>query len=220
MLGGLSPDRHEALFEVLEDARRLGYLGPGHLEGHVLHALACGDVLARVLAQAPCEETRAVAVIDLGSGAGLPGLVLGLQWPTLGLTLLEAQDRRVAFLRSALPRLGLGDRVEVVRARAEDLGRTPARRSGFRAAVARSFGPPAVTAECAAPFLEQGGLLVVSEPPEGSAGRWPAEGLARLGMRYAGAEGGEFHFAVLEQVLPCPDRFPRRSGVPAKRPLF
>jgi 16S rRNA (guanine527-N7)-methyltransferase len=89
--------------------------------------------------------------------------------------------------------------------------------------VARSFGSPAVTAECAAPFLEVGGILVVSEPPDrGASVRWPVEGLADLGLApvASGGHRGRFGYQVVEKQVPTPDRFPRRTGIPAKRPLF
>ena len=79
-----------------------------------------------------------------------------------------------------------------------------------------------MTAECAAGFLRiPHGRLVVSEPPEPDPARWPAEGLARLGLRAVERHvGAGVTVQVLEAVSPLDDRFPRRTGVPAKRPLF
>ncbi|HET6966289.1 MAG TPA: hypothetical protein VFH58_16050, partial [Acidimicrobiales bacterium] len=104
--------------------------------------------------------------------------------------------------------------------RAEEAGRRPDLRGTFDVVVARSFGGPAVTAECGAPFLVAGGRLVVAEPPGGSADRWPAEGLEVLGLRPVEAMTEPSAFQVLLQQEPCPERFPRRTGIPAKRPLF
>ena len=87
--------------------------------------------------------------------------------------------------------------------------------------TARGFGPPAVTAECAAPLLAVRGRLVVSEPPEEDDRRWPTKALAELGLRPSGRLEQAFaRFQVLRQEQLCPVTFPRRSGVPAKRPLF
>jgi len=109
----------------------------------------------------------------------------------------------------------------VVRARAEDAGRIPHLRGSFDAVVARSFGSPPVTAECAAPFLHPGGLLVVSEPPRADPeARWPRDGLATLGLEPLRTARTGFGYQVLRQNDPCPDRFPRRAGVAAKRPLY
>jgi 16S rRNA (guanine527-N7)-methyltransferase len=139
-----------------------------------------------------------------------------MTWPASSWTLLDANGRRGRFLRRALAELGLAERVEVWIGRAEELGRDPGRRGAFDLVVARGFGPPAVTAECGAPFLAVGGSLVVSEPPGGDAGRWPAEGLATVGLSLEGNPSPAVMRAV--QGTPCPARFPRRS--PAKRPLF
>ncbi len=161
--------------------------------------------------------------LDLGSGGGVPGLVLAVRLPAVPFTLVDAQLRRTQFLASSVLDLGVGDRVEIVRSRAETLGRDPAHRGTYSVVTSRSFGPAAVTAECAAPLLSVGGLLVVSEPPEGEpAARWPAGQLAELGLepvcrtRFA----DRFSYQVLLQAEVCPERYPRRVGVPTKRPLF
>jgi 16S rRNA (guanine527-N7)-methyltransferase len=132
-------------------------------------------------------------------------------------------------LEAAVLALGWAERVQVVRGRAEDVGRLPIWRASQQAVVARSFGVPAVVAECASPLLRAGGYLVVSEPPApqarsgveiGHPDRWPAEALAELGLRPVHFHQADFGYQVLAQVGECPDRFPRRTGVPAKRPLF
>lgn len=150
-----------------------------------------------------------------------PGCPLALHFSACWWALVESGVRRAAFLRQAVADLDLGARVEVVEARAEEVGRSGARRGSVDLVTARGFGPPAVTAECAAPLLRVGGRAVVSEPPGGAPGRWPVDGLALLGMEpgpSAGAGGAAYQ--VLVQVDACPERFPRRVGVPAKRPLF
>jgi 16S rRNA (guanine527-N7)-methyltransferase len=164
--------------------------------------------------------------VDLGSGAGLPGLVLAFTWPDSRWSLIEAGRRRAEFLVEATERLGCSERVQVLRERAEVVGRDPAHRGRYVLAVARGFGSPGVTAECASPLLFVGGTLVVSEPPpehraEASAERWPQGPLAELGLvpvHTPQKPGGTYQ--VLRQEWPCPDRYPRRVGIPAKRPLF
>jgi 16S rRNA (guanine527-N7)-methyltransferase len=163
------------------------------------------------------------SAVDLGTGGGLPGLVLAvLGGPDRRWRLVDANRRRCAFLRGAVEDLGLAARVEVVEDRAEVVGRQPEHRGRADVVVVRSFGAPAVVAECAAPLLAVGGRLLVSEPPDGTIlNRWPAEALAELGMSAAVLhEGGGAHLAAMTQLRPCPDRYPRRVGVPAKRPLF
>jgi 16S rRNA (guanine527-N7)-methyltransferase len=147
-------------------------------------------------------------------------------WPEASVMLLEVNGRRAAFLRRAVDRLGLAPRVSVLEERAEVCGRQEGNRGGFDVALARSFGRPAVVAECAAPLLRVGGLLVVSEPPPRSdaetdeESRWPATELLQFGLEPAELIHEDFEYRTLRQVGPCPERFPRRNGVPAKRPLF
>ena len=160
-------------------------------------------------------------MLDLGSGGGLPGLVVATYRPGLELTLLEARQRACRFLREAVVELAL-EGVSVVEARAEDAARTPDLRGMFSAVVARSFGPPAVTAECAVGFLRKGGRLVVSEPPgdDTTALRWPSSGLDEFGLGApvrGGGAGGSF---VSLEKLHDDERWPRRVGIPAKRPLW
>ncbi len=209
------------LTEVLAGARDAGFLGPGPIEHQLAHARAFAGACLRQGAEDGTSEHR---VADLGSGGGLPGLVLAVEWPEARVVLIEANGRRASFLRRAVARLELGGRVTVEQRRAEACGRDEAMRAAFDGVVARSFGPPAVTAECAAPLLRVGGWLVVSEPPAGELGsgrgRWPTDGLAQLGLEPVGTRGSEFVFQVVRQRELCPARFPRRDGVPAKRPLF
>jgi len=111
--------------------------------------------------------------------------------------------------------------VEVTTARAEDVGRDPAYRHRFDLVVARSFGAPAVTAECGAPFVQVTGLLVVAEPPGGDDARWPAAGLATLGLVDEGVVvRPEATVRRLRAASACDAVYPRSNGVPAKRPLF
>lgn len=197
-----------ALCGVLERAHRLGVLGPGPVMDHVAHAERFVLALAGL--------SPGSSLVDLGSGAGIPGLVVAEARPDIRVTLLESLERRAALLVEAVTELGWTDRVSVLHRRAEDVGRLPDWRGRVDAVTARSFGPPATTAECAAPLLRLGGVLVVSEPPHGPS-RWPAEGLAALGLAVAPAGDG---VQVLCQVEVCPEEFPRRVGLPAKRPLF
>jgi 16S rRNA (guanine527-N7)-methyltransferase len=235
---GIAP---EVLQEVLVAARDAGFLGPGPIERHLRHAEGF-VTLARL--QAEGNNPR---ILDLGSGGGLPGLVVAGAWPESTMVLLEANERRAQFLGRAVGACGLQQRVSVVHQRAEIYGRDPLSRGTFDGVVVRSFGPPAVVAECAAPLLRVGGWLIVSEPPSddgnghgdgplkkgvsadpeeigrtpaAESGRWPSDELAPLGLEPVEWVRSEFGYQVLRQALPCPDRFPRRNGVPAKKPLF
>lgn len=198
---------------MLERGRELGFLGPGSIDGHIDHALG-------YIAAIGIDWIGRAA--DLGSGGGVPGLVLALKFVESPWTFIEAQARRAQFLSDSVTQLGMKNRVVVVHDRAEAVGRSDRYRSGFNLVVARSFGSPAVTAECAAPLLEVDGRLVVSEPPSLALAnaRWPAEKLKSLGMRFERGIHGPPALAVLHATELCPERFPRRDGMPAKRPLW
>jgi 16S rRNA (guanine527-N7)-methyltransferase len=148
-------------------------------------------------------------------------LILAIEWAEAQVTLLDSHRRACTYLEDAVARLELGARTRVVCERAEKLAREPALRGAFELVVARSFGPPAVTGECAVGFLEPGGRLVVSEPPESEGERWDADGLARLGLSGPTIRRAEdVTVAILELSRPAADRWPRRPGIPAKRPLW
>ena len=136
----------ELLAGVLARSQQLGFLGPGEVRAHVRHAEA-------FVAAATVEPE---AFIDLGSGGGVPGLVLAQRWAGARGWLLDGQLRRVRFLEEAVGELGLSDRIEVRHGRAEDLAHEPSLRGESTVVTARSFGPPGVTAECAAGFLRPG----------------------------------------------------------------
>jgi 16S rRNA (guanine527-N7)-methyltransferase len=212
---------------ALERARELGYLGERPVEAQIAHSLGFARVVEEQLGGQPPQ------FLDLGSGGGVPGLILAERWPTAGAVLLDANQRRARFLTEQLRSLGWEERVTVACVRAEEAGRDPRYRGSQPVVTARSFGLPAVVAECGAPLLRVGGILVVSEPPldpardlhadradVGHLDRWPAEALAELGLRPAAFESAQFSYQVLRQQAPCPPRYPRRTGVPEKRPLY
>jgi 16S rRNA (guanine527-N7)-methyltransferase len=200
--------------EVLETARELGFLGPGPVQAHVDHAL----ILAGLIGTPPPR------FLDLGSGGGVPGLVLADQWSGADAVLADAGERRCAFLEEAIVVLGLAGRVSVRCGRAEDLARDPTLRATFPLVVARGFGAPPVVAECSVGFLSPGSQLVVTEPPVGDDPlevRWPPDSLRDLGFAPARAlRSGEVGAVALETTGPPGDRWPRRVGVPRKRPLW
>jgi len=226
------------MVEVLEEARSRGFLGPGPVDVHVAHALGYVQAIGSTSPEGWGSRLQPpLHLLDLGSGGGVPGLVLAKHWGQVHVTLLDASTRRTEFLRWAVARIELTDQVRVVTGRAESVGRDRSERGHYDIVVARSFARPGVTAECGAPFLKVGGLLVVSEPPTGDRpvssldsaglggageepGRWPERELEQLGLVRVGRTDVNFGFQVLRQEQACPDRFPRRVGVPVKRPLF
>jgi 16S rRNA (guanine527-N7)-methyltransferase len=200
------------LLGVLRRSQSLGFLGPGPVADHAARA---GAFLAALPSGAAVG-----AFLDLGSGGGVPGLVLALAWPDATATLLDAQERRVRFLAEASTELGLEGRARAVHARAEDLAHDPAHRGAYDVVTARSFGPPAMTAECAVGFLRSGGSLLVAEPPDDPQ-RWPEEGLRSLGLAVVdttAAHGATV--ARLALVEEPPAQLPRRPAAMRRRPAF
>jgi 16S rRNA (guanine527-N7)-methyltransferase len=135
--------------------------------------------------------------------------------------LIDSMVKRSTFLREVLGWSDAPEGGEVIMARVEEAARWPELEDQFDLVTARSFGPPAVTAECAARFLKTGGVLIVSEPPTaGDEERWSAQGLARLGFLDRGRTRFGAAFEVLVKTEPTPAEFPRASGTPKKHPLF
>jgi 16S rRNA (guanine527-N7)-methyltransferase len=203
------------LREVLELARATGFLGPGPVETHLVHAAGFAEAAQAALGREPGNFA------DLGTGGGVPGLVLATLWAAARGVFVESNQRRADSLRDAVARLGLEDRIEVLEERAEAVGRSPEYRGQFSLATARSFAEPAATAEIAAGLVGIQGVVVVSEPPESEKERWPAVGLHQLG--FGPAEPvicAHAHFVVIRKTEVTPERFPRRVGIPAKRPLW
>jgi 16S rRNA (guanine527-N7)-methyltransferase len=205
----------EVLNQVLERARAAGFLGPGPVEPHIRHSEGFAAAVESALGRQPRNFA------DLGTGGGIPGLVLGVRWVEARGIFVESGQRRCVWLREAVCQLGIEGRIEVVEARAEAAARPGPRREQFEAVTARSFAEPAITAEIAAGLVGLGGVLVVSEPPEPDPERWPAAPLQEIG--FAPAERREWHgahFVVVRKVASTPERVPRRVGRPAKRPLW
>ncbi len=194
-----------------------GFLGSMPVGDQIDHALGFASATEAVLGRPP------MSVADLGTGGGVPGLVLHACWPACHLLLMDGSRRRTDFLSEEVAEWSSALTIEVVRGRLEDLGREDRYRGRFEAVTARSFGRPSVTAECGAPLLQPGGVMVVSEPPQEDADtRWPEEGLAELGMtRHLRTRfDRRFGYQVLTKSGETPDRYPRRVGIPTKRPLF
>jgi 16S rRNA (guanine527-N7)-methyltransferase len=176
------------------------------------------------LAAAPFLPPGA-SLVDVGSGGGLPGIPLALARPELEACLVEAQERKVRFLEETVAELGLAGRVRVAWGRAETLARDPAYRERFGAAVGKALAPLPVLLELTLPFLQVGGLLVAHKGPAldrelEQAGR----ALEILGGRVEQVRpyelgGRACRLCLVRKVAPTPSLYPRRPGVPARKPL-
>lgn len=182
------------------------------------------DHLADSLVALECEGVRGAAqAVDLGSGAGLPGLPLAIAQPQCSFTLLESSSRKCRFLERAVEVCELRN-ATVVHDRAESFARG---RGGYDLVTVRAVASPSVAAEYGAPLLRLGGVLLLwrgQRDPEAEAALSRAAmelGLEAREIRrvepYPGAQ--HRHLYALEKRLETPDRFPRRPGVAVKRPL-
>ena len=202
------------LYRALEESRARGFLGPTSIEVQIEHAMGFRRVWDSV-ASAPPHQ-----FLDLGSGGGLPGLVLFDFWQSPA-TFVDSMVKRTNFLQEVLSWEDAPPNGRVVNGRAEELSRRIDLDGLFPLVSARSFGPPAVTAECATRFLEIGGVLIVSEPPDDEgAERWNPSALGQLGLRPEGRVREGAAFQVIRKVRETPDRYPREIGTPGKNPLF
>lgn len=187
---------------------------------HFLDSLTCALVLPAAARAGP------YAVVDVGAGAGFPGLPLKILLPRIRLTLIESTAKKAAFLSHVVAALSL-DGVTVLAQRAEEAGRHPDHRERYDLAVARAVAQMSVLAEYALPLVRPGGLLVAQkgrEVEEEVAAA--AEAFATLGgklreirpVQLPGLDGPR-HLVVVAKVHPTPARYPRRPGIPLKRPL-
>jgi 16S rRNA (guanine527-N7)-methyltransferase len=165
------------------------------------------------------------AVVDIGSGAGFPGLVLAIAMPQARFDLLESVGRKCAFIERAAEQLELSN-VHAICERAEDWGAGPGA-GRYAGAVARAVGRLATIAEYAAPLLRVGGLLVtwkgrrdVEEEREGERAA-ALLGMRPTGVAWVGAYAGSRHRHLhrYEKTEPSPPGYPRRPGIAKKRPL-
>jgi 16S rRNA (guanine527-N7)-methyltransferase len=217
-------DRFEAYYRhLVEWNARINLTAiTGYGEVRVLHFL---DSLSVVCAL-PRERLADRKLIDVGAGAGFPGVPLAIAFPQLRVTLLEATGKKVAFLDDLARALAL-DNVTTLQGRAEDLGQREEHREQYDLAVARAVAGMRTLVEYALPFVRVNGTVIASK---GADAAEETEAAAKAIQQL----GGELRqvvpvvlptldeprgLAVIEKVAPTPARYPRRAGVPSKRPL-
>ncbi|NLJ61105.1 MAG: 16S rRNA (guanine(527)-N(7))-methyltransferase RsmG [Firmicutes bacterium] len=165
-------------------------------------------------------------VVDIGTGAGFPGVPLKAERPSLALTLVEASLKRVRFLEHLVSKLGLSD-VEVVWGRAEDVGGMMHHRENYDLAVARGVAELSVLAELCLPFVRLGGAFVALKGPgvEGEVSKAMkametmggcVENIVRMSLPW---DHGERSIVVIRKEVSTPEKYPRRPGIPKKRPI-
>jgi 16S rRNA (guanine527-N7)-methyltransferase len=184
---------------------------------HFLDSLTC----LLVLRDSPPER-----LIDIGTGAGFPGIPLKIVYPKMQLTLVESVGKKAQFCRHVVRILDLRG-VEVVQTRAEALGQDPAYREQYDCAVARAVAVLPVLSEYLLPLVRVGGRMLAMKGESGPAEAHSAEGALRilgghlrqlLPVMLPGV-AEERYLVVIDKVAATPDGYPRKVGLPAKRPL-
>jgi 16S rRNA (guanine527-N7)-methyltransferase len=156
-----------------------------------------------------------VTLVDVGSGAGVPGLIVAVARPELEVTLVESDRRKVAFLTHIAGALALSN-VRVVPFRAEAVARDPARRETFDVALARALAPPSVVLELALPLVRVGGRLCALVAGGAEVAARCAAAAQVLGGAQPEAKDGAL---LVAKVAPTPARYPRGTSARQRRPL-
>jgi 16S rRNA (guanine527-N7)-methyltransferase len=187
---------------------------------HFLDSLTC------LLAVAPAQRARPLRLLDVGSGAGFPGIPLAITFPVLRVTSLEATGKKARFQQEAVAALGLAN-LTVLTGRAEELARQPEYHGRYDLVTARAVAPLPTLLEYCCPFARVGGRVIA--PKKGDLMEEVAAGTKAallLGAKLRApipvtisplADGRAL--LVAEQQRACPQQYPRPAGAPAKHPL-
>lgn len=169
---------------------------------------------------------REASVIDVGTGAGFPGLALKIAYPGLRITLLDSLNKRIHFLDTVIHELGLSD-IKTIHGRAEDCARSDLLREKFDLCVSRAVANLSTLSEYCLPFVKVGGEFVSYKSEKLSEEMESAEhAISILGGKIK--EQVEFmlpdsdiyrNLVVMEKIKETPKKFPRKAGLPAKNPL-
>ena len=190
------------------------------LEVITKHFLDCLTV------QSSIDLTQVSSLVDVGTGAGFPGLVLKIAFPNLHITLIDSLNKRLKFLQHVIDELGLKD-IECVHGRAEDLGKNKAYREQFEVCASRAVANLAVLSEYTLPFVKKEGYLIALK------GQKLDEELAE-GEKAITILGGtidqlvdvvvpytdlKHRIAKIKKIKETPKKYPRKAGEPTKAPL-
>ncbi len=217
-------ERFQRYYEVLTDwGERVSLTSVKDEEGiqrrHFLESAA----LIPVLEQEGLSLTDK-SLIDIGSGAGIPGIPLKILDPTIKLTLVEAKQRKAEFLATLLKELEFTD-VVVIPRRSEETAHNANHREQYNFAAAKALAPLSTLIELTLPFLVMGGVLIAPKGKDAEREVVVADvALETLkgSIRYVGPiplADKKQRIILVDKDLPSPQRFPRRPGMPAKRPL-
>lgn len=196
----------------------------GYQEAQVKHFL---DSISVISALTKEEMNRAdFSIIDIGTGAGFPGLPLKILLAEPRLVLVDSTAKKVAFLRCVTRELGL-DKVEIVCGRAEEIAHLPLYRQRFDLALSRAVASLPVLAELALPFCRIGGKFVAQKKGEVEQEMKKADkAIETLGGKLGQVKrieleqlSDERYLVIIDKIYPTPEKYPRRPGVPERRPI-
>jgi 16S rRNA (guanine527-N7)-methyltransferase len=165
-------------------------------------------------------------LIDVGTGAGFPGIPLKILYPNLRLTLVESVGKKAMFCQHVVRVLGL-DHVEVVKARAEEVGQDPAHREQYDWAAARAVANLNILSEYLLPLVKLGGTMLAQKGESGPAEAQSAEkamkllggNLRELVQVNLPGVAEDRYLVLVDKVAATPPKYPRKAGIPAKQPL-
>ena len=192
---------------------------------HFLDCLVGLPLVAEEIGEA-LPPQMALSCIDIGTGAGFPGLPLKIAWPSLKLTLVDGTAKKIRFLTEVVNALSL-ENVRLVQGRAEELGRHPRYRGQFDLVAARAVARLNTLAEYLLPFVRQGGLALAYKGPNATKefieARQAIDQLGGETVRFAPVEvpqlDEERRILLIRKVRKTPKQYPRQQGLPRMNPL-